>query len=359
MDWGSFVNNLVSDLESHTRSMNKGQKEFMLNVINMSDPTGIREVLEKAKEDNEGSGGFRTGWQAVNRMLGASENFRRGMFCLVGALTHCYKSGFCHDLFRHFCIYNTPTLNDPNKKPLLIYYSAENRAEEDLIRMYVALKENETGVAVNINTIDLDEASEYVSMRLQERGFSVIMARIDPGSFGHNELMNEVLEYEAQGYEVQAVIMDYLALTKKTGLGSSGMTGEDVRMQMQKVRVFMSARDILFITPHQLSQQAMDKKREGVMNFLGEVAGKNYWDGSKRIANEADLEIFLDRVKRDNKYYLHVHRGKHRTVKATPSDDLEFYLPFAEIGYIPEDIETEDRSLKTLAGTNVGEVVFE
>jgi hypothetical protein len=358
MDWGNFTNNLVSDLELHSGAMSREEKGFMLNVMNMSDIASLKTVLEKAKDDTEGKGGFRTGWQAVNRMLGEGQQFRRGMFVLVGALTHMYKSGFVHDLFRHFCIYNEPELEDPSKKPAIVYYSAENRAEEDLIRMYVALRENETGEAVNTNTIDLDEASEYISVRLQERGFEVIMNRIDPGSFTAQDLMNEMLELEAQGFEVQACCFDYLNLISKKGITSSTMTGEDTRALMQKVRVFMSARNILFITPHQLSQQAMEKKREGTMNFLAEIAGKNYWDSSKRIANEADLEIFLDIVNRDNVSYLHVHRGKHRTVKATPAKLREFYLPFSDVGYVPEDIDGADRSLKTIVGVGVSTIDF-
>lgn len=359
INWSTFVNNLVNDLEMYTPSMSKDQKKFMIDLVDMSDPTTIREVLEKAKDDTEGTGGFATGWQAVNRMMGESETLRRGMFVLVGALTHNYKSGLCHDLFRHFCIYNEPQLDDPEKKPLILYFSTENRAEEDVLRMYIALKENETGEAVNVNTIDPVEASEYISSRLGERGFYTEMLRIDGGDFTMVELFNTVLDYEAAGYEIQAIVFDYLSLIDTSDLKTRGsMGGENIRLLMQRVRTFMSARNILFITPHQLSTQAMDKKREGSLNFLREVAGRSYWDGSKRIANEADLEIFLDIVKYNGESFLHVHRGKHRTVKATPAKNLEFYLPFSEVAYVPDDIEAEDRSLKNYQGNSVEEVVF-
>lgn len=359
IDWSKFTNTLVSDLEIYSPGMSKEHKKFMINLVSMSDPNSIKEVLEKAKEDTEGVGGFKTGWQAVNRMMGESETLRRGMFVLIGALTHNYKSGFCHDLFRHVCIHNTPQLDDPTKKPLILYFSTENRAEEDILRMYIALKENETGEAVNVNTIDPLEASVYISERLGERGFHTEMIRVDGGEFTMIELFNTVLDYEAEGYEVQAIFFDYLSLIDTSDLKTRGsMGGENIRLLMQRVRTFMSARNILFVTPHQLSQQAMDKKREGSLNFLREVAGKNYWDGSKRIANEADLEIFLDIVAYNNKHYLHVHRGKHRTVKATPRKNLEFYLPFSEVAYIPDDVEGEDRSTTNIQGNGVGEVIF-
>lgn len=347
IDWDKFINGVVGDLELYTNGLNKKQKGYLLNAISMADPKSIAEVLEKAKLDNEGVGGFRSGWQAVNRMLGDALSFRRGMFVLVGALTHNYKSGFTHDLFRHACLYNTPTPKDKTKKPAIIYFSSENRAEEDVIRMYVALKENETGVAVNVNTIDPVEASAYIAEKLQATGFHVEMLRIDGNCFTYTDLFNFVIEYESAGFEIQAIYFDYLALIDTT-TGGHSMMGESTRALMQRVRTFMSARDILFVTPHQLSQEAMGLKRAGVANFVAEIACKNYWDGSKRIANEADLEVFLDIVQRDGKFYLAIHRGKHRTVKATPAKYRHFYLPFEEVGYVPDDINAEDRSLATL-----------
>lgn len=95
-------------------------------------------------------------------------------------------------------------------------------------------------------------------------------------------------------------------------------------------------------------------KRSGVANFVAEIAGKNYWDGSKRIANEADLEIFVDIVERDKKHYLAIHRGKHRTVKATPLKYRHFYLPFQEVAYVPDDLHVDDSSFESLTTAEAG-----
>lgn len=357
IDWNDYVNDLVADLGTHTGAMSQDQKSFLLDVMDMNDPEAMAVILEAAKDDIEGVGGFRTGWQAMNRMLGPSGQMRRGMFVLVGALTHNYKSGLCADLFRHFATLNEPLLKDPTKKPLLLYFSSENRAQEDLMRMYVALKEEETRVAVNISTVNSKEAALYVSQRLTERGFEVAMFRVDGGAINYTKLTQLILQYEADGYEVQAVVFDYLSLIDKSDLGSKSMIGEDVRYLMEKTRTFMSARDILFVTPHQLSQEAMSLKRSGVKSFISEIAGKNYWDGSKRIANEADLEIFLDIVKRDGRSYLDIHRGKYRTVKAPPIATHHFILPFSDIAYIPMDIHGEDSSLTTLVSDMASESI--
>jgi hypothetical protein len=361
VDWKSLKDEVTGAIEGiHTRH-NKVTKAFLLNLASMADPSSLANILQKAKDENEGKGAIVSGWQRVNKMCGETLAFRRGMMVCVGALTHCYKSGFVHDLFRHACVYNTPEpCKDPNKKPALLYFSSENRAEEDLVRMYVALKENETGVAVNVKDIDPVEASEYMIKRLTATGFHVDMLRVDGNAFTVMDLFNTVIEYEAAGFEIQAIYFDYLALINKKGL-NAGVAGEDIRHLMQTTRVFMSARDILFVTPHQLSQEAMTKKREGVSNFLAEVAGKNYWDGSKRIANEFDMEIFLDYLedpREKGKFWLHVWRGKHRTVKKTPQELRHFYLPFAEVGYIPDDIHGEDRGVSELSAASQGGIIW-
>lgn len=348
IDWSSYVDLLIDDLSSHTRNMNVAQKTMYLDIMNMGDPEALAKIFQNAKEEAEGIGGFRSGWQALNRMLGDGGVFKRGEFCLVGAVTHNYKSGFCSDLFRHFCTLNDPVLKNPEKKPLLLYISTENTAEKDLMRMYIALKENETLQPVNPSTVDPVEAAKYISSRLTERGFDVVMKRMDGGDFDYTRLCQMVIEYEDKGYEIQAVVFDYLALIDKQDLGRFTMTGEDVRTLIQKTRTFMNARDILFITPHQLSQDAVMLKRSGVNNFVAELAGKNYWDGSKRIANEADLEIYLDIVLRDGKFWLAVQRGKHRCFKDTPAKHRHFYLPFSDVGYIPNDIDKEDSSRRHL-----------
>lgn len=347
VNWKNFVNDIVNDLEAYGGGTTQDEFEFVLDMVSTSDVTSIQSMLEKAIEDTVGGTGFKTGIQAYNRMYGHSMNLRRGMFVLVGGLTHNYKSGFVHDLFRQVCIYNTPIVGEDGLKPTLIYVSAENRLEEDLQRMYVALKENETKEAVDISQIDPKEAAEYVQRRLSETGFHVDMVRINAHDFTYMDLINLVLRHESEGREVQGIFFDYLALINKRGC-EANMIGEDTRLLMQRTRTFMSARDILFVTPHQLSQEAMSLKRSGVNNFLGEIVGKNYWDGSKRIANEADLEIFVDIVQRNKKFWLHVCRGKHRTVKPTPVEYREFYVPFAEVGYILDDIDGEDSSVKTL-----------
>lgn len=354
VDWKTYVQDLVADLERYSNGWTQDQHDFVMNLMQMSDKNSIKKVLEQARQEAQGQGGFCSGWQRMNKLFGRTGMLHRGEFVVVGALTHNYKSSLVQDLFRHFCVYNTPQETESGGKPTILYFSAEDEAREIIVRTYSALVENESGVRPDVSQLDTDEASEFITNRLTQNGWTIDMQRIDPGEFTYKDLFNYVLAYESTGHEIHAIAFDYLGLINRKGCHSN-IGGEDIRTLFQIVRNFMSSRNILFITPHQLSQQAMDLKRSGAFNFLEEVAGKNYWDGSKRIANEVDLEIYLDLINYDGVTYLGVGRGKHRTSRAAQKKNTFFYLPlYSDFVAIPDDLNKEDRSLETLTSASVG-----
>lgn len=318
------------------------------------DLSAFKEILNQATTDALGTGGLKTGWQGLNRMMGTAGSMRLGMFVLVGALTHNYKSGACLDLFRHFLTLNDPEplLENKELKPIGIYFSAESRNKDDLLRLAISTYEQFEGKTLDIEKVDVDWISQYANEKLTSKGWSYAVIQLNPDELDYTDVRNIIRGYEEKGYEVKFVIFDYLALINKRGL-DKGMIGEDVRQLMQRTRVFTSAKNILFITPHQLSQEAMGLKRAMLDKFCKTIAAKNYWDSSKRIANEADLELFLDIVKRDNVSYLNICRGKHRVAKPTPEKYLETYIPFEpDWTSIPVDIDRDDRSITSLSAIN-------
>ena len=359
-NWKDLIKNDMEVLLKSSTVETSSARDYIIDAVEADDVEMAQELIGRASDDVTGTKGLVSGMQLLNKMLGEAGSFRLGMFVLVGALTHNYKSGLVSDLFLAACLYNKATPKEDLPKgyssEAIVFISAENRAEEDMMRMYVAIKERETGEPVNIKTIDKVEAGKYVYQKLTENGFKYIYMRIDPSKFGKDELIEFVLTQEAKGIRITAIYFDYLALCKKEK--NNGVAGEDIRKLIQDVRVFISSKGILFVTPHQLSQEAMALKRMGVDNFLDTVAGKNYWDGSKRISNEVDLEIFADIVTYNKQAYLHIVRGKHRTIKPTPMIDRSFYQPFGEAGYLQQDLHLESPlGIRTLS--NAGSVDFD
>lgn len=113
-------------------------------------------------------------------------------------------------------------------------------------------------------------------------------------------------------------------------------------------------RKILFITPHQLSTEAKMLKRQGVENFVQEIANKGYYDSCKTIDQEVDLEVYIDIVKINGRSYLTIQRGKHRKVGITPEADLFTVYRFEDVASIPDDIDGRDMSRKHAGGGVVG-----
>jgi hypothetical protein len=93
--------------------------------------------------------------------------FREGDFCVIGALQHRYKTGFSLSLFKHLALYNTPSMRDQNKKPLLLRISFEDDITLNLQFLYQSLKENETGQKTILTNVTEEEMSSYVKERLQ------------------------------------------------------------------------------------------------------------------------------------------------------------------------------------------------
>jgi hypothetical protein len=218
--------------------------------------------------------------------------------------------------------------------------------------VYKYLKENETGQPVIEDQINIQEASAYVSARLRETGFEVRMDRFDPTEFSAASLTQHLDGLIAEGYEIQMLIVDYLNMLPKTGLDAK-VAGDDIRLLFRRVRNYTSPRGITFLTPHQLSSEALLLIRDNVDDFVRNVANKGYYDGCKRLGQEPDLELMIHIVEVNGRKYLTIARGKHRN-NVTASKDQYAVLPFEVIGTIPWDIDGEDRSVAAPGGGRAG-----
>ena len=354
VDWKVFVKDMVDALEPFTGLMEASSHPALVDSVNLGDIEKLREVLEKAKEETSPEGILQGGWQAFNRMLGEYMGTRRGEFAVIGALQHNFKTGFTMSMFKHWALYNKPFMRNPTKKPMLIHISFENSLTDNIMWLYVNLKENETGEPCETSTITETEAALYVSERLQATGYHVHMCRYDPSDFTFRDLFDLVTSFEAQGYEIHGIVADYLNMISKRGCNAAG-NGADIRDLFRRVRNFMSPRGISFVTPHQLSPEAKYLLRQGVDDFVKEVANKGYWDSCKAIDQEVDLEIIIHIEKVNGESYLTVQRGKHRKVKLTAERDLYCVLKFHPVGGILDDVNGKDLSRRTVGGSAVAD----
>ena len=326
----------------------------VVGMVDLTDADSIAKVLDEAIDETGTDGVLRTGIKAMNRMFGWHGGFRRGDFWVVGAMEHNYKTGFTLNLTKHVAIYNKPYMLDEKKKPMIIHISSENALTDNVLLMYGSLKENETLEQCNVQDIDRDYALNYIREQTMVNGYTLHMLRVNPSEFNYQSLFQLIMQYEADGYEIHLLTIDYLNMFSKVGC-TQGAQGMDTRDLFRRVRNFCAPRKITVITPHQISSEAKNLIRMGVDNFVAEIAGKAYWDSCRTLEQEVDGSILINIEKRGERSYLAVQRGKHRkSGPMTPQRDMYTVLPFFDVGAIRDDINGTDLSMKKPGADQAG-----
>ena len=320
-----FSRNKITDMKAFVSELSSQLDPYMIDIVtkdpavitevNMSDLSQITNVFSDVKKTTDGTGVLKTGYQGINRMLGGG--FRRGEQTVIGALQHKWKTGFSLNLFKQIALYNIPEMTDKTKKPLLLRISAEDSLTLNFQFLYQSLKENETKQKANLDGISEEEMARYIQEKLSISGYETRFMYINPSLWTYRDICNKIIELESEGYEVHMVMMDYLIKIPTTGC-DQGVAGTDILNLYERINNFMGARNIAFITPHQLSTDAKMMIRDGRTDFVKELVGRGYYMKSKQIDQVVDLEIFIHIEKVNGKSYLTIQRGKHRIIEQTP-----------------------------------------
>lgn len=339
-----FISSVVTQLEPfQVGAVTKDPA--VISDVDTSDTERMKSVFLDVQENNGGSTQFVTGWQCVNRMTGGGP--RRGEEWIIPALQHNWKSGFSLSLFRQFAVYNIPKVSSPDKKPLMIRISFEDGEDKYFPFLYKAFKENETGQVFNLKKSKAtpEEMAKYVQERLAVNGWHTRFMHVNPSMWTYKDVCNKIIELEAEGYEIQICMLDYLLKLPTAGC-DQGPMGHDIRNMFERIRNFMMQRNILFITPHQLSTDAKQLVRDGRQDFVKHLPGMGMYAGSKQIDQVIDGEIFLHIEWVNDKAYLTIQKGKLRRIEQVPKDHHYAALPFLDGGVILDDINGPDSSSK-------------
>lgn len=352
-----WINTMIAELEPF-QVIGQEKDSAIIDEVDISDKDSINRIYASIKEENEGGGGFITGFQGINGMIGG--RFRLGEQWGLYGLQHNYKTGFSLTIFKQICMYNTPVLKDPKKKPLLLRISFEDSLVLNFQYLYKNMWENETGKVLSkkdLTEMDIGVMTEYVTNKLSATGFHVKLLSVNPSDWTYKDICNLVLKYEAEGYEVQMVMVDYLTKISKEGC-TQGATGQDVRNLFERVKAFMASKGILFITPHQLSTEAKGLMRDGYNDFVKRLPGGGYTADSKQIDQVIDGELFfhIERLKGKNEAYFTVQGGKLRRIEQVDEDDKYRVYKFVRKGVILDDLNKPDSSMLKVGGTPLGEM---
>lgn len=354
-----FISNVAASLEPLYMSNDGMVDPAIVSEIDFERKGDVSGVFASVKEAND-QGVFKTGFQAFNRMF--QGGLRLGEYLSVGALQHSFKTGLCLSLFMQVARLNSPFAVREGRKPLLVRMSFEDSMENNLQFMYIYIrahsdpvflaevKQNPSKVKEYVASQTEQELADYIVPRMRETGFEIKMIRADPSQWGYRDVINKLHEYEAAGYDVKCLFLDY-ALKLSTAGCSTGPMGYDKRDLTNRLRNYCSAKNIMFCNPNQLSSEAKQLVRNGVPAhlFVNEVKGKGYYDECRTLDQVIDAELFIHKFVHNKKTYLAFGRGKHRLPTVVSEDDMYFILGFPGLNLpIMEDIYSEDSSYRSL-----------
>lgn len=232
-----FVNELSTSLEAHSVST-KVKDPGIIDEQDIGDEASLGNVIDRIKAQATEGGRLTTGWKELNEMT--QGGFRRGIMVSVNALQHNYKSGFVQSLLMQLPRYNKPVLDEPGKKPLIVYLSFEDDSTVYVEFMYRYLYYNENLKLPVMEEVDKVTMAKYIKEKVSVNGYHVKMVRVNPSEWTYKHLFNKMLEYEANGYEIHAMIIDYLSKLPTTGC-IQGPAGTDLRDMFQRVRNFATS----------------------------------------------------------------------------------------------------------------------
>jgi len=336
VDYRQELKDLQDGITEFTGDVDSGEKPGFGGRLTLSNLDSIIEVLDKSKDNHSSEGVMQTGLVGFNRGCGVG-GMRRGELVNVGALSHNYKSFMLNYLARSVALHNKPHMWDKKKKPLILKISFENTLDQDFPVIYKEMIEAETGVKMDVRSVNSREAAKYVIGKLGENGYEFMMLFYEANSFSIDHLLDVLSELEAEGYEIHLLVIDYLSQLFKV---SGGGDGRDAAINdlFQVLRNHTYPRGITVVTAHQLSTEAQNLVREGTNNLPKAVSNKGYYQYSKSLHQKFDLEWVLHIHEHLGRKYLHFGRGKHRGLDVTPEKHKYFCYELKEIGGLIDDI---------------------
>lgn len=353
IDWKNICRDISNEMSGYDQTFRGDIDEkhpSIVDTIDFSKRDQIHDVLEVGQQELSDGGTIVLSHQGVNRMLGDPTGIaggaRRGNQAVLGALQHNFKSGFSLNVFKAHALYNKAYVTKEGAIPTLVRITFETTAKYDIIYLYRNMYENEFGVSVDVKTVSIEEATDYVYTKFAQNGWRVILTHVNPTDFTYRDLIDYIDSLRAKNLEIHQVNMDYLNMISKKGLTAT-TAGEDIRELFRRTRNYGLEHNIFIFTPHQLSMDAKKKMREGANDFIKQIANGGYYDGCGRLDQEVDIEIYIHIVKINGQSYLTIGRGKHRQpLTVTPDKDLFTCYAFSPIGDIPDDIHGQDMSRK-------------
>lgn len=338
-DLEQYVTEFWAQVEPLTM-VKRAKDPAIMNQLELGNSDEVRDTFRQLVQRGADTRIYKTMWNGFNEM---SQGGLRVQTSMHQGLSHNYKSGVNMTLFSQVLRANDPFTVEQNKIPCMVRISFEDETDNIVRFMYMQMKYSETREKVDVDGIDPDEVLAYVTERLQKRGWKVFLLRVNPTEWTYKDVFNYIVSLEAEGYAIEGLWIDYLALMPTVGC-VQGFAGEALKDLVRRFRNFCMAKGILFVTPHQMSPDAKTLLRGQSTDatFVKDVAMRGYSAGAKGLDNELDFEFYHHIAKHGKQAYLTWHRGKHRLPTIIDDSQKFFVLKFPDNKMpIPDDFPDE------------------
>jgi galactitol-specific phosphotransferase system IIB component len=343
-----FLNEVIAELSDLNTGMSQEEIPGVETIVDFGNIADIAKALDRGITMNDEKGMLNTGYQGLNDAIGGG--LIRGWTYNIGAVSFGYKTGHLLDLTLNVPKFTKPWLFDPTKIPAIVRVSVETTTEQDVPVLYQRAHWRETGNYTPLGKIVKDEASEYIREYFDDTGYKVFLIKCNPNVFSVFNLISLLDKIIADGYEIHMCNFDYATKIAK----HTPAPRDDIKLALTYdiMRAYCYPKGIALATGAQLDSQARAIAKENPSNCTKLFAEGSWYENSKSIYSELDMEILSNVCKHiDGSSYWCVSRGKRREGDFIPMNRRDFYYKF-ELGGIKPDVGEVSRALFRLPNSN-------
>lgn len=326
----------ANDLQQLRNSAGGAVTSGVVDRVNFNDKDSMLAAMEK-RDIRRNKGAWKLGLQGVNRLFGKHGGPTRGESVCWAARSHNYKSSILMSTCTWVAMYNNP-VSESGRRPLIILYSLENDSSENLYFMAEKVYYEVTG---NIaDTIPAPDLVAWMHEYFNTKGYALEIVRYLPDNFGFEDLVLSIAEYEAAGYEIHLVVIDYLSKMRKGSAKSmsNGIEHLHVRDLFNSSCQYLKTKGIGFHTGHQLNRRADELVSRNVTNVVRQYNNDHIADSSD-VFREVDVVIYMEKELNHEKLpFLTMQLRKHRYVNDTPETHKYCAYKFEPKIGIPDDL---------------------
>lgn len=343
-DIANLSGKIVDSIRGDLSALGKAEERVVF-----SDRESLREAIEKAQKAEQIDYIFKTDLQGINDMLGRG-GFVRGEFGIIYGLSHHFKTGLLLSIARGIASKNDPKpMVKKGKKPLMLMVTLENYANRNTLWFYKTAYACTFGKRPEKN-MPIEEMIDLIQDYYTKNGWEFIVEMYKGKDFGYDEYCRLIEKYEAIGYEILVVMVDYMEkMKKKSSLYNGEVDSHNALAALcQGLFDFNKSKEILFISPHQCNrvmQQVADRVKTNVVKHFS----TDGVSGSIAINQIADLEIYVYiEHDLDKKAWLTTMRGKHRYMDDTPMSRRYCAYPFDDRIGIVGDVDSKKKFVRDI-----------